>query len=507
MNRTLIIASALALMATTALAAPVETLAPAVGPPTTSVKVSLSGFAASSAVDIYFDTTDLCLAFTTPAGVATCTINVPRDAQPKTHYITALVRGTASGAQKPFLVRSSMPQFHGRNGLHSGVNPYENTLNESNVGNLDVLWTKPIGASGTDGSPVTFNGIVYVAGLDGRLYAFNALTGATIAGFPVVVTFSGILDSTPAAGGGRVFVGGRDNQLHAYNSATGAAVSGFPQTLGGIVEGTPVLALGNVYVGCDDGKVYAFNATTGAAVPGYPVTAGGAILATPTVYDGKLIVGSPNFNIFGFDALTGASLTGYPLTTGNSIFSTVAAAGGRGYVGSQDGKLYGFTLATGAALPGFPFVTAGGIGSSPAVANGKVIFGSNNGVVYALRTNDGSVVWSTVAEAGDAILGSPMVANGVVYVTGSLSLHALSLATGQLLWSADSQVGQFNSPVVTDGVVYSANRNAFGTGARLTAYSVFGNAPARPLAGGALGVRPAFSDLKPDYSLKPVRNQ
>ena len=152
-------------------------------------------------------------------------------------------------------------------------------------------------------------------------------------------------------------------------------------------------------------------------------------------------------------------------------------------------------------------MTAGSLLSSPAVANGKVIFGSENGVVYAIRTNDGSVVWSTVTEAGNPIEGSPMVANGVVYVTGSLSLHALSLATGQLLWSAASPVGTFNSPVVTDGVVYSAGYNSFSTGGRLTAYSVSGDPPARPLAGGALGVRPAFSDLKPDYSLKPVRNQ
>ncbi len=507
MNRTLIIASALALMATTALAAPVETLAPAVGPPTTSVKVSLSGFAASSAVDIYFDTTDLCLAFTTPAGVATCTINVPRDAQPKTHYITALVRGTASGAQKPFLVRSSMPQFHGRNGLHSGVNPYENTLNESNVGNLDVLWTKPIGPQGTSGSPVTANGIIYVAGRDGKLYAFNALTGATIAGFPVVAAAAGIYYSTPAVGGGRVFIGGEDNQLHAYNSATGAAVSGFPQTLGGQVRSPPVLALGNVYVGCADGKVYGFNATTGTAVPGYPVTTGGIVLAAPTVYDGNLIIGSLDHSIYGFDALTGAPLAGYPLLTSGIVMSTVAAAGGQGFVTSYDAALYSFTLATGNGRSGFPFATAAATQSSPAVADGKVIFASGDGNIYAIRTNNGSYVWSADPENSNGLFGSPMVANGVVYVTGNVAVHALSLATGQLLWSAASRVYQFNSPVVTDGVVYSADYNILASGGRLTAYSVFGDPPARPLAGGALGVRPAYSDLKPDYSLKPVRNQ
>ena len=334
MIRTLTIAFALALMTGTALAVPVITVNPAVGPPTTNVTVKVTGYGAFAAIDIFFDTTDVCLTFANAAGAASCAVKVPKDAQPKQHWISARQQSTATGAQKSFLVRSSMPQFHGRNGLHSGVNPYENTLNESNVGNLDVLWTKPIGPTGTDGSPVTANGIVYVAGLDGKLYAFNALTGATIAGFPVTVA-SNIVHSTPAVGGGRVFIGGNDNQLHAYNLTNGAAVSGFPQTLGGAVQSTPVLALGNVYVGCNDVKIYGFNATTGAAVTGYPVTAGFLILAAPTVFDGKLIVGSSNGNVYGFDALTGAPLGGgYPFLTGAAVFSTVAAAGGQGYVGS-----------------------------------------------------------------------------------------------------------------------------------------------------------------------------
>jgi hypothetical protein len=45
-------------------AQPAMTLSPAAGPPTTNLTVSGSGFVASAAVDIYFDTTNLALTVT-----------------------------------------------------------------------------------------------------------------------------------------------------------------------------------------------------------------------------------------------------------------------------------------------------------------------------------------------------------------------------------------------------------------------------------------------------------
>jgi outer membrane protein assembly factor BamB len=145
--------------------------------------------------------------------------------------------------------------------------------------------------------------------------------------------------------------------------------------------------------------------------------------------------------------------------------------------------------------------------SSPAVANGLVIVGNNDGKVYAVRTNNGALAWTTIPEAGNTIRGSPMVANGVVYVSGFHKIHALSLATGGLLWSGAGRVGLLNSPVVADGTVYFAGYNGSGSGARLTAFTLFGEPVAAKLPGGELGIRPAISSLKPDHSLKPVSPQ
>ena len=494
----------LALSIAAAVAAPAITLAPKAGPPTTVLEVSGTGFGANAAVDVYFDTAHLCLAFANGAGAASCTITVPKDAQPQAHWLSMLQRNTGTGAQKPFTVRTDMAQFHGRNAAHNGVNPFENTLNVNNVGDLDTLWSRPVGPLGTNGGAVVAGGKVYVGGVDGKLYAFNNVTGAPVAGFPVNVA-AAIDVSTPAVGGGRVFVGGNDSKLHAYNAATGAAVAGFPVTLGAIVQSTPSLALGNVYVGCNDGKLYAFNATTGVPVPGFPVivTVGGVVYASPTVVNGKVYIGGANaFSALqAFDALTGATVPGFPINTGSNQFNTtVAASGATGFFGQDPFTLLGFRLANGVFTPGFPLTTPGAIFGSPAIAGGKVYVGWDNSGFSAYSTTGGSPVWTRTLESNAR--GSPMVANGVIYTSTTNRLYALSAATGGTLWSADAtSIGiGFNSPVVADGIVYYASADG-----NLYAFSVHGQAPASRMAGGALGVVPALSALKPDYSLKAQR--
>ena len=484
--------SVLAGFASSALAAPAVTLTPVAGPPTVNVTVTGSGFGFFRPVDIYFDTVDVCLAISSGTGAVSCVIKVPKDTTPQNHWITALQRG-GQGAQRIFIVRTDMPQFHGRNAAHSGVNPYENTLNVSNVADLDTLWQKSIGG-GSFASPVVAGGRVYAAGADGKLYAFIAATGAPVAGFPVNASPAGNIMSGPAVGNGRVYVGGLDHKLHAYDKNTGAAVAGFPITLPNSIQAPPALALGNVYVGCNDGKVYGFNATTGVAVSGFPVTTSSQIFASPTIAGGRLYIGSNDHKIYGFNALNGTPIVGYPLITGGEIYGAVAAASGMGVAGSADSNIYGFHLASGFPLSGFPLLTAGPVLSSPAIAGGKVFTGSDD-KVYAEFTG-GSSAWTATLDS--PIESSPMAANGVVYINSWSRLYALSAATGAILWSAAVEASTLNSPVVDDGIVYFASEYG-----NLYAFSLKGLPPASRLPGGAAGLRPNIATLKPDSALKP----
>ena len=96
-----------AMLCDTAVAAPAMSVSPPAGPPNTSVTVSGTGFSASALVDIYFDTTDLCLAIAGGTGNIRCVIAIPKETQPQTHWISAVQRSTSTGAQKSFIVSAT----------------------------------------------------------------------------------------------------------------------------------------------------------------------------------------------------------------------------------------------------------------------------------------------------------------------------------------------------------------------------------------------------------------
>jgi len=487
-------------------AAPAVTVSPKVGPPTAKTTVSGTGFGASKLIDVYFDTTNLCLAISNGAGAFSCEIRVPASALPQTHWVTAVQRNTGDGAQKPFLVRTDWAQFHGRNATHKGHNPFENTLNVGNVADLEVLWSAKVGSQGTSGSVTVAAGKVYVGGNDAKLYAFNAETGATIAGFPVTIG-GALVSSTPAVGGGRVFVGA-NAQLHAFNAKTGAPVGApFPIALGSTPQSSPALALGNVYIGVNNGTVHAYNAKTGAAVSGFPVTLRpGGVLSGPTIADGRAYAGlfqnDGGTTFFAFDALTGAPAAGFPKSIGR-IVSTAAVSNGAVFVGTHNNNLEAFSLATGASLPGFPVSTGGDIDSSPAVAGGRVFVGALDNKIYAYSVAGGAPIWSTLLD--NVVQTSPVVANGVVYVSTVARLYGLNQSTGAILFTANVGNGNFqgaHAPVVANGILYFASESPDGN---LYAFSINGEPVSARLPGGALGVKPALSSLRFDPRLRPVR--
>jgi outer membrane protein assembly factor BamB len=94
-------------------------------------------------------------------------------------------------------------------------------------GKLDfpVMWGRDIHSPnqvvrGAKAFHVTRFAVVYVGSEDGKLYAFNAITGATL----WTATTGAAVDSSPAVANGVVYVGSYDNKLYAFelNGGTSA---------------------------------------------------------------------------------------------------------------------------------------------------------------------------------------------------------------------------------------------------------------------------------------------
>jgi len=298
------------------------TISPTGGPPTTTIQVSGSGFAAMAAITIDLATNSVPVTADGAGSFSNVAIQVPASALPGDYTVTAVVGSGGTLAQTTFIVYTDWRQL-GFAPNHPGSNPYENELSVSTVGKLALLWDIPPTSSTAYSSAAVVNGVIYVStySLDNfNVYAFEASTGSQL-----------------------------------WTFTTGARAYPSPAVVNGVV-----------YAGSDDDNVYALDASTGAKLWSY--TTGGKVTSSPGVTNGKVFIGSLDNNLYAFNASTGEKLWNY--TTGGSVTSSPAVANGVVYVGSEDNNLYAIKASDGAKL--WNYTTGGGVQASPAVVNGVV---------------------------------------------------------------------------------------------------------------------------------------
>jgi len=333
------------------------------------------------------------------------------------------------------------PMFHhdmAHNGYSNSTAPNTN----------QTLWTYTIGTT-VFSSPAVVDGRVYVG--SGKVYCFNASTGALVWSYPTV----SYVRSSPAVANGIVYVG--SDKVYALNASTGALIWSY--TTGGHVYSSPIFADGRIYVGSGDGKVYALDAFAGVLVWSY--TTGASVVSSPVVSGGVVYVGSEDNMVYALNEISGAKIWNY--TSGNLIDSSPAVAYGMVFVGSYDGKVYALDASTGAFI--WSNTTSSYVYSSPAVAGGMVFVGSDDNHVYCLNASNGNLVWNYTT--GGHVYSSPAVAGGMVFVgSEDNTLYALDASTGALVWSYTTGSWVISSPAVAVGILYvgsyDGNVYAFG---------------------------------------------
>ena len=208
---------------------------PEAGAPGSQTQTVGNGWDPNATLDIYFDSTDVGLVDTDNNGSFGMalkaptirqnglTIQIPNDAVPGQHWITAVERITQLQAQVPFTVWTDWPQFH-FDVQHTGFNPYESVLKPGTVGNLTIRWKYTIGGH-VDGSPTVANGVVYASSSNqevNHFYALDASTGALLWKLPISVWWR----APAAVVKGVVYVGSCEDSsyLWALNAASGVVL-------------------------------------------------------------------------------------------------------------------------------------------------------------------------------------------------------------------------------------------------------------------------------------------
>lgn len=439
--------------------------APQAGPPGSQTQAVGNGWDPNANIDIYFDSTEVGLvvadsngsfgmALKAPTirqnGLA---IQIPKDAVPGQHWITAVERITQLTAQVAFTVSADWPQYQfGPD--HTAVNPYENILSPETAGNLTTRWRYLVGGD-IVASPTVANGVVYISSINGnkRLYALDAGTGT------LIWTYQAPVGGAAAVANGIVYFS-VNNRLWALNAKSGGYLWDDPLSC------SPVIANGVIYCAAD--AVYALNASTGVRL--WRHTTGDSGFGGITVANGVLYVGAYNNDpsddkLYALDASTGAFLWEVSLLGGiggePSVVNGVVYVTRQFYYGN-DYAVYALDAHTGAII--WQHVIDH-IAFGQAVSNGVVYVGSGS-VLDALDAATGSLLWQYAAAEDTADMYPPSVANGVVYfgvnsLQQSGTVYVLNAATGALLWSYPLPGGSLSSPAVVNGKVYIGNNTGY----------------------------------------------
>jgi len=294
-------------------------------------------------------------------------------------------------------------------------------------------------AAGIYGTPFVADGVVYIGGYNGKVYAIGAVNMTEIWSYPAE-GYIGAIVGSPVVADGILYIGSADGKLYAIDIATRELAWDAPFATNDDIWSTPVVHDGTVYFGSLDHKLYAVDAMNGTQVWESPFQTDGAITATPLVINETIYFGSFDRRFYAVNANTGQVKDGFtPFSVGNWFWGKAVAHEDMIIVGCLDGRVYALDAQTGECKWYFPEEgQVGPIRGDPALVGELVIFGSENGKVYALNASNGVERWEYPPDEEDyigTIRASLYAGDGVVYVqTTSQEIYALETGSGDKLW-------------------------------------------------------------------------
>jgi outer membrane protein assembly factor BamB len=345
--------------------------------------------------------------------------------------------------------------------------------------NGTLRWSAAAGyADRVEGSPVIgLDGTVYIGADDGRVYAFNGVTGAIR--WATTVQTAGA-DSTPVLGADHSLYVGAGNGVVALDAATG--IQKWRGDTGGDVESAPTLSSdGTLYFGADDARVYALDSRNGILKWYFSFPDGSDTDSSPALgADGTVYIGSNKGTLYALDGEQG---------TLKWSFKAVGEISGAPAIG-MDGTVYICALNSTKTesvtyaingLTGFQrWAIQHSSQSAPSVAIGsddtvfvtgvalQSIFNAvtvePRAVVWALDGNTGAQKWEQWLEPGSAgVTPVSIDAAGIIYVHaerpietgGNGKLSALDHTTGIVVWEFVTNGSSNSSPAIgADGTIY-----------------------------------------------------
>ena len=275
------------------------------------------------------------------------------------------------------------------------------------------------------GSPVVSNGLVYIAGYNGRVYAYeesNITTQRWV--YPMNDKISSIV-GTIVVNNGKLFFGDTDGIFYCLDAMTGDLI--WKETTGDRIWGTAAVSGDVVYIGSFDKNLYAFNISDGSQK--WMFTADGAIMAQPLVEDGVIYLGVLNKVLYALNENDGSVRWRFEAVD-SWFWATPVLVDGKVYAPNLDGNVYILDAASGSLVSHYDLEY--GVSSNPVISGDFVIIANREGLIYAINTQDNKL--RNLANINTTVNGALTAYDGIIYIqTDAGQIARVDADTGSIL--------------------------------------------------------------------------
>lgn len=296
-------------------------------------------------------------------------------------------------------------------------------------------------------SPVVDDGLIYVGGLDGNLYAINIETGKEVWKFHT----RGEIRSDALIHNDDLYLNGGDGTLYSLNKKNGE-ISWLFKTGGekkydfaDYFQSSPIYENGKVYFGSGDGNLYGVNATTGTLSWSYQTS--GIIHTKPAISKNKIFFGSFDGHVYGINLSTGKLIWKFK-TVGHKYFPLGEVQGSPTllnnlvFIGARDYNIYALDQEKGYCHWNKAFTRGWGLNSS---INDSILYigSADERVLLALDPTTGEEFWNKSMEF--LVFGNNVYSQNMLYMGTTIGkLHGIDLKTGQKVWSYETDTYKQN---------------------------------------------------------------
>lgn len=268
-------------------------------------------------------------------------------------------------------------------------------------------------------SPVIYDHVVYIASVDGNMYALEEKTGKIIWLYTSENHKS--FTSHPYITSNKIIIASRDNNIYALDRTNGSLV--WKHTTQNMLESSPIEHNGTLYFGGFDGSIYGISRDSGVKIWEYKTK--GKILSSPALINNTLVIGSNDSFVYAIDANNKKLI--WKTKTNGPIDSTPALTGSYVFINSLAGEVYALDFKTGKIVWKKTIKTGphAGFATDPNAA----YFGSTDGSLYALDPKTGKELWKYTS--AQPITSAPTIVGQTIYATSGPYIYALRKKNGR----------------------------------------------------------------------------